>query len=192
MAWPPAAAKLVGNVAVPPAPTGAVPRTTPPSRNVTVPVGVPAPGATTATLAVKVTDWPVAAGLTDDSRATAVDARLTVWARAAEVLFAKSPVPAKEAVSAWLPTPSDTGRLAWPVASTCAVPSTVLPSRKVTVPVGVPAAEATEALSVTGWPKTATSADEPMVVVVAWVVGDAFTCSVRGCEVLAWRVALPL
>ena len=79
-----------------------------PSLNVTVPVGVPAPGATAATVAVKVTAWPVTAGLTDDPRATVVAARLTVTVTAAEVLSAKPPVPAKEAVSAWVPTPSDT------------------------------------------------------------------------------------
>ena len=74
MAWPPAAAKLVVNVALPPAPTATVPRITLPSLNVTVPVGVPAPGATAATVAVKVTAWPVTAGLTDDARATVVAA----------------------------------------------------------------------------------------------------------------------
>ena len=89
MTWPPAAAKLVVNVAVPPAPTATVPRTTLPSMKVTVPVGVPAPGATAATVAVKVTAWPVTAGLTDDVRATVVVARLTVSATAAEVLSVK-------------------------------------------------------------------------------------------------------
>ena len=59
MTWPPAAAKLVVNVAVPPVPTATIPRTTLPSAKVTVPVGVPAPGATAATAAVKVTAWPV-------------------------------------------------------------------------------------------------------------------------------------
>ena len=167
MAWPPAAAKLVVNVAVPPAPTATVPRITLPSWNVTVPVGVPAPGATAATVAVKVTAWPVAAGLTDEPRATVVDARLTVSVTTAEVLSAKLPVPAKEAVSAWLPTPSDTARVAWPAALTGAVPSTVVPSRKVTVPVGTPAAEFTVAVSVTGWPKTAVAVDVLSVVVVA-------------------------
>src|SRR3954451_10003857 len=85
MAWPPVAAKLVVNVALPPVPTATVPRTTLPSLSVTVPVGVPPPGATAATVAVKVTAWPVTAGLTDDPRATTVAARLTVTATAAEV-----------------------------------------------------------------------------------------------------------
>src|SRR5207248_8833652 len=104
--------------------------TTLPSWNVTVPVGVPAPGATAATVAVKVTAWPVTAGLTDDPRATVVAARLTVTAAAAEVLSANPIVPAKEAVSAWSPIPRDTGRVARPAASSGAEPSSVLPSRK--------------------------------------------------------------
>ena len=126
-----------------------------------------APGATAATVAVKVTAWPVTAGLTDDLRATVVAAGLTVTVAAAEVLAAKPVVPEKEAVSAWVPTPSDTVRVAWPVALSGAEPSTVLPSRKVTVPVGVPAREVTVAVSVTICPKTAVAVDVLSVVVVA-------------------------
>ena len=37
-----------------------------PSLNVTVPVGVPAPGALTVTVAVNVTDWPKTDGLADE------------------------------------------------------------------------------------------------------------------------------
>src|SRR4051794_35042757 len=98
MAWPPAAAKLVVNVARPPAPTPTVPRITVPSLNVPVRVGVPAPGATAPAVAVKVTAWPAPAGLTDDPRATVVAARLTVSATTAEVLPVNAAVPAKEAV----------------------------------------------------------------------------------------------
>src|SRR5262249_56921785 len=117
MAGPPATAKLVVNVAVPPAPTATVPRITLPSWKVTVPVGVVAPGATAATVAVKVTAWPVTAGLTDDRRATVVAAGLTVTAAAAEVLSAKPVVPKKVAVSAWVPLPSEVGRGARPAAA---------------------------------------------------------------------------
>src|SRR3954467_15155752 len=117
MTWPPAAARLVVNVAAPPAPTATVPRTVFPSLNVTVPVGVVAPGATAATVAVKVTAWPVTAGLTDDRRATVVVAGLTVTVAAAESLAAKPLEPEKEAVSAWAPRPSDTGIVARPAAS---------------------------------------------------------------------------
>ena len=44
-----------------PAESGAPPITAEPSWKTTVPVGVPAPGVTAATVAVKVTDWPTAA-----------------------------------------------------------------------------------------------------------------------------------
>ena len=45
-------------VARPPASSVPVPRTVAPSLKVTVPVGVPAPGLTAATVAVNVTAWP--------------------------------------------------------------------------------------------------------------------------------------
>jgi hypothetical protein len=48
----------------------------PPSRNVTVPVGVPVPGKTGLTVAVKVTNWPETEGLTDDVTAVVVPALL--------------------------------------------------------------------------------------------------------------------
>ena len=47
-----------------PAPSSVpVPRLVAPSEKVTVPAGVPAPGATTVTVAVSVTGWPKADGL---------------------------------------------------------------------------------------------------------------------------------
>jgi hypothetical protein len=49
-----------------------------PSRNVTVPEGLPAPGATTATVAVKVTLCPKTDGLADEARLVVVLALLTV------------------------------------------------------------------------------------------------------------------
>lgn len=48
-----------------------------PSRKFTVPVGVPAPGATTVTVAVSVTDCPKLAGLGDAVNAVVVPARFT-------------------------------------------------------------------------------------------------------------------
>ena len=54
--------------------------------NVTVPVGVPEPGATALTVAVKFTDWPNTDGFTDEATAVAMPALLTVCVRAAEVL----------------------------------------------------------------------------------------------------------
>jgi hypothetical protein len=47
-----------------------------PSRNVTVPVGVPVPGGVT--VAVKVTDWPKTDGLADDVSVVAVVAPPTL------------------------------------------------------------------------------------------------------------------
>ena len=51
-----------------------VPMVVPLSLNVTVPVGVPAPGATGATVAVKVTDWPDLEGLVDEITLVVVEA----------------------------------------------------------------------------------------------------------------------
>ena len=50
-----------------------------PSRKVTVPVGVPAPANTAATVAVKVTDCPKVEGFADDATLVVVFAGLTVW-----------------------------------------------------------------------------------------------------------------
>src|SRR5438309_481772 len=47
--------------------------------NWTVPVGVPAPGAATLIVAVKITPWPNAAGLAEDVRVVLVLAWLTIW-----------------------------------------------------------------------------------------------------------------
>lgn len=55
MVWLPTVNAEVVNVATPPL-SVPVPMGLPPSRKVTVPVGVPAPGATGETVAVKVTD----------------------------------------------------------------------------------------------------------------------------------------
>src|SRR5207248_3616296 len=132
-----------------------------------------APGATAAALAVKVTAWPVTAGLTDDPRVSVVAARLTVTVAAAEVLSAKPLTPKKEAVSASVPTNSDVGRVARPAASSGAEPSRVLPSRKKTVPIGVPAGEVTAAVSVSICPKTAFAVDVLSVVVAAATTGVA-------------------
>ena len=100
------------------------------------------------------------------ARATVVAARVTVTAAAAEVLPVKPPMPAKEAVSAWSPTPSDTESDGLAGGVDRREPSTVLPSRKVTVPVGVPAGEFTVAVSTSVCPKTAVAVEVPSVVVV--------------------------
>ena len=70
-----------------------VARAVAPSLKTTLPVGVPAPGATALTVAVKVTDWPNTDGLAEEARATALLAWLTVWVTTAEVLVLKLPSP---------------------------------------------------------------------------------------------------
>jgi hypothetical protein len=66
--WLPVDKDDVENIALPPA-SVAVPSVVGPSRNVTVPVGVTPE---LATVAVKVTDWPSAAGLTEELRVVVV------------------------------------------------------------------------------------------------------------------------
>src|SRR5262249_57923936 len=62
--WAGAGARVV-RVAPPPL-SVPVPMGEPPSRKVTVPVGVPVPGATGATVALKVTRWPKTEGLAEE------------------------------------------------------------------------------------------------------------------------------
>ena len=71
VAWPPLRLLVASAVA--------------PSLKVTVPVGVPLPGATTLTLAVKITGWPNTVELVEELSATLLAFLLTVWLRAAEV-----------------------------------------------------------------------------------------------------------
>ena len=70
-----------------------VPRVVEPSRKVTVPVGVPLPGATALTVAVKVTDSPKTEDLSDEVTLLVVAAWLTVWVRDAALLVTKLPSP---------------------------------------------------------------------------------------------------
>src|SRR5438445_5935319 len=57
------------------------PELAPSTANCTVPVGVPAPEPVTATVAVKVTAWLGAEGLTEDFTVVLLVALLTVWLR---------------------------------------------------------------------------------------------------------------
>src|SRR5207248_1880909 len=59
-----------------------------PSLNVTVPVGVPLPGAFVITVAVKVTDRPDEIGLAEALTVVVVAAGLTVWVRTADAELA--------------------------------------------------------------------------------------------------------
>lgn len=67
------------NVAVPDPLRPTAPRLVAPSWNVTVPVGVPLPGATTEILAVSVTDWLRMDGFADELTVVVVVAFPIVW-----------------------------------------------------------------------------------------------------------------
>src|SRR5262249_34417291 len=132
------------------------PMDAPPSRNVTVPVGVPAPGGLAFTVAVKVIAWPNTDGLTELVTAVELFALLTVCVMAAEVLAVKFASPAYVTVIVWFPTASERVlKVALPAVSV-PLPMLAPPSRNVTVPLGVPVPElaVTVAVNVTAWPNT--------------------------------------
>ena len=95
MALVPTGSELIaGLVAVPPINATALPRLTPPTKNWTPPVGVPAPGGIALTVAVKVTVCPNTDGLAEDAvTAVVVEAWLTVTRTGAEMLPLKLPSP---------------------------------------------------------------------------------------------------
>ena len=139
MVWVPAVRAVVVKVACPAPFRVPLASVEVPSWNVTVPVGVPAPGATALTVAVNVTDWPAAEGFCEEITAVAEPAWLTVWVIDADVLEVKLLSPLYAAVITWLPTPSElVESVALPVLSRVRVPRLIAPSLKVTVPVAVP------------------------------------------------------
>ena len=81
------------NVAVPAADSGLVPIVIVPLRNVTVPVGVPAPGAVTVTVAVKRTLCPTADGFGEEDNDVVVFALFTTCETVALVLVLKLALP---------------------------------------------------------------------------------------------------
>src|SRR5437660_3254296 len=169
---------VVERLAWPPL-SGAVPSCVAPSKNATVPVGVPAPGATTATAAVSVTAWPGVAGDGLAVRDDVVAALFTCWASAGDVELAYTPEPAYTAVSEWPPTASP-GTVSVATSGlppfSVALPICVLPSENATVPAGWPAPEPlTVAVSVTGCPKTGGFADEASAVVVPAIANTTST-----------------
>lgn len=113
-----------------------VPRVVVPSMNETVPVGVP--GETLVIVAVNVTDWPVTEGLGAETRVVVVGAETTFCPTAVEVLLAKVASPVYVAVIVCRPTARpDVLKIAVPPLMG-PVPIAASPSKKVTVPVGVP------------------------------------------------------
>ena len=65
--WLPTASAEVTNVAIPEPSKVPVPSIVEPSMNVTVPVGIPEPGASPVTVAVNVIDWPNTDGLAEET-----------------------------------------------------------------------------------------------------------------------------
>ena len=115
-----------------------VPSVFAPSRNVTVPVGVPFPGATLATVAVKVTDWPTSEGLADELTVVEVPPAATVCVTTGDVLTPSVELPPYIAVIECVPTVSaDDEKSAIPVPEFGSVtaPIVFVPSRNVTLPV---------------------------------------------------------
>ena len=141
----------VAKVATPAPFKAPVPIEAPPSRNVTVPVVVPAPGAAAETVAVNVTDCPNTMGFADEVTAVVVLSLLTVCVRGADVLPAKLASPPYTAVIEWVPTVSAVvANVAIAEPFSVPVPSVLAPSLNVTVPVGVPAeVDVTVAVNIT-------------------------------------------
>ena len=125
--------------------------------NCTVPVGAPAPGATTETDAVNVTDCPKTEGFALEVTAVDVSALFTTWLKIDDVLMLKFVSPLNTAVIECGPTDKDDVLSIAVPPLNVAVPNVVAPSLKVTVPVGEPAPGATTetaAVNVINCPKT--------------------------------------
>src|SRR5262245_31118718 len=155
----------------------------------TVPVGVPRPGALTFTVAVNVTLLPYVDGVPEVVSVTLVLAGLTVTLAAPMLASKLSLAGTYSAARLWLPNGSVTTLLARPLLK-ATLPSSVVPSRKMMLPVGVPfpgAATPTLAVSVTFCPFTASVALVASVVVVPAVV----TANAATALALALWLALP-
>ena len=184
----------VANVAVPVLSSAPVPSVVAPSKNVTVPVGVPVPDVG-ATVTVNVTDCPTADGLAEELSVVVVaanDIPFTPCDSPDDVLAAKPVSPPYDAVIECRPcVRAVVANVAFPVASSAPVPSVVAPSRNVTVPVGtvVPEAGVTVAVKVTDCPTVDGLADDVTAVVVD--TSAAFTTCDNADDVLAAKLVLP-
>jgi hypothetical protein len=190
--WLPTGRPAVLRVAVPPE-SVPVPRTVAPLENVTVPVGVPVPGAVTFTVAVKVTACPktVEAAL-EVTFVVVVAGPTVVVAGAAVAPPAKFPSPLYEAAIAWEPEAREAVvSVAVPPLNVTGDPIAAPLSRKETVPPGVPTpgdTAVTLAVSVTVCPKTGAAGE----VLTAVELEALLTFSVRGAEVLVTKLPSPL
>lgn len=165
------------------------PRLVGPSLKLMVPVGVPAPGATALTVAVKITVWLKFEGFVVEVSEIAVEALFTVRPTTEE-FWLKLPSPPYVAIIECCPEVSaEMVKDACPLAR-FAVPRFVRPSRKVTVPVGVPepgAVGLTVTAATTGWPKTL-GLGETLTVTAGT---SKFTICINGDEVVALKLLSP-
>src|SRR2546427_3472944 len=114
MLWLATERAAVLNVAWPPLSVPG-PSVVAPSLKVTVPVGVPAPGETALTVAVRVTDWPNTEELVEEATVVVELAWLTVWVTVAEVLAGKLGAAFEMAVVGWGRTEKKEGaKWTWP------------------------------------------------------------------------------
>jgi hypothetical protein len=129
-----------------------VPSVVVPSRKLTVPVGMPE--VLDVIVAVNVTGEPLDAVAAELTNAAVAAAKVMVSVTAAEVLGAKLALPLYFALIEWVPPVSvDIVKVATPPLFNVLVPSAVVPSRKLTVPVGMPLLpDLTVAVHVTGVP----------------------------------------
>ena len=138
-----------------------------PSINVTVPVAVPVPE--DCTVAVKTTDCPNVAGFKFDATLVVAVAWFTASVRMPEVLLAKLLSPLYLAVIECEPAVKFETASCATLLEIAVVPKDVVPSKKVTVPVGVPVpVGCTVAVKTTDWPNVAGfTFDATLVVAVA-------------------------
>lgn len=159
--WEPTASAEVDSVAWP-ALSVAVPIVVVPSRNATVPVGVPTP----VTVAVKVTDCPAVEGFGKELTVVVVGWPTTVCVSAADVLPENVASPEYLAEIVCEPAVSaEVDSVACPAVRGL-VPIAVVPSKNATVPVGDPARLVTVAVKVTDCPAFEGFKDEVTTVLV--------------------------
>src|SRR5579872_4105966 len=166
---------LVACVTVP------VPNTAVPFLKVTVPVATP-PNAGLI-VAVNVTAVPCVDGFFEDTSPVVVAALVTDCVLGADVLVTKFAFPTYTAVIVCVPmVKAFVVKVATPLPFRVPLPITVVPFLKLTVPAGVPPAEATVAVKVTSWCQDDGLTEDVTVVVVPLLFT---TCDSAGDVLLA-------
>ena len=152
IAWAPPARVDTVNEPVPALNATGAPNDVVPSKNSTVPAGIPVAGDTGDTVALNVTALENTDGFNELDTAVDVKPPATTWVVASEVLVVKVVSPEYMAVIAWSPTVNVVVSSVATPPSAGAVPNEAAPSKNSTVPDGTPAAApaaATVAVNVT-------------------------------------------